>query len=294
MPRAANSCSTAVRLPGALRALSELEPRLFPVQLPPVGACPTWRRPGHGSLRPARGGLPSLSMAASGAMEGLGPAQLPTTSPCWRAWPGTSLIWTSSRCPKSQPPEVHQVKAATARARTRSEFIYEAEGAGGRKRSVKRKHPFEGIIPNFDATARRTAAVREDLARYQAAKPCPDCEGTRLRREARHRAPTRDGRRPVHADPTPRCECLAVFNHADVAGRKGEIAAKVMREIRLRLTFLNDVGLNYLESWEQRRDAVAAAKRSDPPGLQIGSGLTGVMYVLDEPPSACTSATTTA
>ena len=68
------------------------------------------------------------------------------------------------------------------------EFVYKAEGTGGRTRSVKRRHPFEGILPNFERRFRETdsAAVREDLVRYQSAKPCPDCEGTRLRREARN------------------------------------------------------------------------------------------------------------
>src|SRR6185295_6636315 len=67
------------------------------------------------------------------------------------------------------------------------EFVYEAEGARGKVRSVKRSHPFEGILPNLERRFRETdsAAVREDLMRYQSAKPCPDCGGSRLRREAR-------------------------------------------------------------------------------------------------------------
>src|SRR5690606_29158829 len=67
------------------------------------------------------------------------------------------------------------------------EFVYEAEGPKGKTRSVKRSHPFEGIVPNLERRYRETdsVAVREDLARYQSAKPCPECEGTRLRREAR-------------------------------------------------------------------------------------------------------------
>ena len=170
------------------------------------------------------------------------------------------------------------------------EFVYEAEGARGKTRSVKRKHPFEGIMPNLERRYRETdsAAVREDLARYQSAKPCPDCHGTRLRREARHvflvDAGAAARAQPIfavehvtlrEASPTSRrCSCK---------GAKAEIADKVVREIRSRLKFLNDVGLNYL-SLDRSADTLSGGEAQRIRlASQIGSGLTGVMYVLDEP-----------
>ena len=172
-------------------------------------------------------------------------------------------------------------------------FVYEAEGARGKTRSVKRSHPFEGIIPNFTRRFKETdsAAVREDLARYQSAKPCPDCEGTRLRREARHvfLLDERDEQAGRTGEPIYRIEhftlreCLEYFEGLKLQGAKAEIADKVVREIRSRLRFLNDVGLNYL-SLDRNADSLSGGEAQRIRlASQIGSGLTGVMYVLDEP-----------
>jgi excinuclease ABC subunit A len=130
-------------------------------------------------------------------------------------------------------------------------------------------------------------AVREDLARYQAAKPCPQCEGTRLRREARHvRLTAADGsssRAIYDIERVPLAEALAYFESLTLAGAKAEIADKVVREIRARLQFLNDVGLAYL-SLERGADTLSGGEAQRIRlASQIGSGLTGVMYVLDEP-----------
>ena len=90
--------------------------------------------------------------------------------------------------PFEELPEASAAGAAARLGRRDSSSSTRPKARGGKRRSVKRWHPFEGIIPNFERRFRETdsAAVREDLARYQAAKPCPDCDGTRLRREARH------------------------------------------------------------------------------------------------------------
>ena len=170
------------------------------------------------------------------------------------------------------------------------EFVYEAEGARGKTRTVRRSHPFEGIIPNFERRYRETdsTAVREDLARYQAAKPCAHCGGARLRREARHvflvgndlATPPRAIYQVEHAT---LADALTYFNTLQLQGAKAEIADKVVREIRSRLKFLNDVGLNYL-SLDRSADSLSGGEAQRIRlASQIGSGLTGVMYVLDEP-----------
>ena len=155
-----------------------------------------------------------------------------------------------------------------------------------------RWHPFEGILPNFERRFRETdsAAVREDLVRYQSAKPCPDCLGTRLRREARNVFLVNgDESKDTPREPIYRVEhftlreCLAYFESLTLAGNKAEIADKVVREIRSRLKFLNDVGLNYL-SLDRSADSLSGGEAQRIRlASQIGSGLTGVMYVLDEP-----------
>jgi len=173
------------------------------------------------------------------------------------------------------------------------EFIYTAEGDGkggrGKQRTVKRSHPFEGILPNLSRRFRETdsAAVREDLMRYQSAKPCPDCDGSRLRREARNVFlvdVAGETQEPIfRVEHFTLRECLAYFERLKLQGAKAEIADKVVREIRSRLKFLNDVGLNYL-SLDRNADSLSGGESQRIRlASQIGSGLTGVMYVLDEP-----------
>jgi excinuclease ABC subunit A len=170
------------------------------------------------------------------------------------------------------------------------EFTYEAEAALGKRRSVRRRHPFEGIVPNLERRWRETDSpvVREELARYQAARACPACEGTRLRREARHvlldpAEPAQPGR-PIYAlERATLADCLAWFDSLRLEGAKATIAEKIVREIRARLRFLVDVGLPYL-SLERSADTLSGGEAQRIRlASQIGSGLTGVMYVLDEP-----------
>ena len=267
-------------------ALSELEPRLFSFNSP-VGACPTCDGIGHViAFDPERVvAFPSLSMA-SGAVKGWDRRNSYTFSLLESV---ASYYGFDIETPWEDLAPAHQHVLLHGSGQDEIEFIYEAEGAGGKKRSVKRSHPFEGIIPNFERRYRETdsSAVREDLARYQAAKSCPDCEGTRLRREARHvklvDAQTGDGPRIYEVSHYTLSECLAVFNQLQLKGAKAEIADKVLREIRSRLHFLNNVGLNYL-SLDRSADTLSGGEAQRIRlASQIGSGLTGVMYVLDEP-----------
>ena len=119
------------------------------------------------------------------------------------------------------------------------EFVYEASAARGKQRSVKRRHPFEGILPSLERRLRETdsAAVREELMRLQSAKPCPDCHGTRLRTEARNvfLVDVADGsKEPIfRVEHFTLREALAWFERLALAGAKAEIADKVIREICL-------------------------------------------------------------
>lgn len=267
-------------------SLSELEPRLFSFNSP-VGACPSCDGLGQvTAFDPERVvAFPSLSLA-SGAVKG------------WDRRNGYTFSLLESVAkhykfdidtPFEELPKKARTVLLWGSGDDEVSFVYEAEGASGKTRSVKRKHPFEGIIPNLQRRYKETdsAAVREDLARYQAAKPCPDCQGTRLRSEARHVFLQGEG--DAQGEPIYRVEhftlreCLAYFEALRLKGAKAEIADKVVREIRSRLKFLNDVGLNYL-SLDRNADSLSGGESQRIRlASQIGSGLTGVMYVLDEP-----------
>jgi excinuclease ABC subunit A len=270
-------------------ALPELEPRLFSFNSP-VGACPHCDGLGQvTAFDPERVvAFPSLSLA-TGAVKG------------WdrrNAYTFSMIESVAKHCgfdvetPFEQLPEAARKVLLYGSGAQDIEFIYRAESGKGRVRSVKRWHPFEGIIPNFERRFRETdsMAVREDLARYQAACPCPQCAGTRLRREARHvrLAAASDtepaaGRAIYEIEHATLADVLAYFDALQLAGAKAEIADKVVREIRARLRFLNDVGLSYL-SLDRGADTLSGGEAQRIRlASQIGSGLTGVMYVLDEP-----------
>ena len=267
-------------------SLPELEPRLFSFNSP-VGACPTCDGLGHTTVfDPERVvAFPSLSLA-SGAVKGWDRRNAYTFS----------LLESVARHykfdidkPFEELPEAAQNVLLHGSGSEDIEFVYEAEGARGKTRSVKRSHPFEGILPNLERRFRETdsAAVREDLLRYQSAKPCPDCGGSRLRREARFVFlvdAASGAREPIfRVEHFTLRESLEYFERLRLQGAKAEIADKVVREIRSRLKFLNDVGLNYL-SLDRSADSLSGGEAQRIRlASQIGSGLTGVMYVLDEP-----------
>ncbi|MEP5569766.1 MAG: excinuclease ABC subunit UvrA [Halioglobus sp.] len=147
----------------------------------------------------------------------------------------------------------------------------------------KRTHPFEGIIPNMDRRYRDTdsQSVREDLAKFLATQPCPDCGGTRLRRDARH-VFVDERTLPAITD-MPVGEAEVYFNELLLEGRKGEIADKILKELRARYRFLVDVGLNYLTLNRSAETLSGGEAQRIRLASQIGAGLVGVMYILDEP-----------
>ncbi len=156
-----------------------------------------------------------------------------------------------------------------------------------RGRTTVREHAFEGIIPNLERRYKETdsSAVREELAKYQNNQACPACEGTRLRREARNvKLGTGEHARGIYeVSSWPMRETLGYFQTLHLEGSKGEIADKVVKEIVARLTFLNNVGLDYLSLERSAETLSGGEAQRIRLASQIGSGLTGVMYVLDEP-----------
>ncbi len=156
-----------------------------------------------------------------------------------------------------------------------------------RGRTSIREHVFEGIIPNLERRYRETdsVAVREELAKYQNNQACPACEGTRLRREARFVRIGADGdaRGIFEVSGMPLRDTLGYFQTLRLEGAKREIADKVVKEIVARLMFLNNVGLDYLSLERSAETLSGGEAQRIRLASQIGSGLTGVMYVLDEP-----------
>ncbi|HTU67667.1 MAG TPA: excinuclease ABC subunit UvrA [Steroidobacteraceae bacterium] len=159
------------------------------------------------------------------------------------------------------------------------EFRYTA----GNGRTSKKKHRFEGIIPNLERRYKETDSlpVREELAKYLGTQPCPDCQGTRLNRTARN----------VFVGPhsLPKIAHLTVgdakqlFGSLDVAGWRAEVADKIVKEVGDRLRFLVDVGLDYLTLDRSAESLSGGEAQRIRLASQVGSGLTGVMYILDEP-----------
>ena len=147
----------------------------------------------------------------------------------------------------------------------------------------KRTHSFEGIIPNMTRRYRDTESqsVREDLAKYQASQSCPDCGGTRLRRDARHVFV--DERNLPSITEMGVGDAHAYFEQLQLQGRKGEIADKILKELRARYRFLVDVGLNYLTLNRSAETLSGGEAQRIRLASQIGAGLVGVMYILDEP-----------
>jgi excinuclease ABC subunit A len=146
-----------------------------------------------------------------------------------------------------------------------------------------RSYPFEGILPNMDRRYKETEStmVREELAKYLSSQPCPDCEGTRLKQDARHVT--------IKGLNLPAITGMTVAQSADyfttlkLAGKSAKIAEKILKELQDRLKFLVDVGLNYLTLNRSADTLSGGEAQRIRLASQIGAGLVGVMYILDEP-----------
>jgi len=152
-----------------------------------------------------------------------------------------------------------------------------------RRGSVVRKHAFEGIISNMKRRYHETesSTVREELARYLNTQTCPDCHGSRLNPAARHVTITGKSLPEITALPVGACREL--FASLQLQGRRGEIAEKVLKEVNQRLSFLVNVGLDYLSLDRSAETLSGGEAQRIRLASQIGAGLVGVMYILDEP-----------
>jgi excinuclease ABC subunit A len=257
-------------------SLAELEPRLFSFNNP-VGACPTCDGLGVKQFFDAARIVahPHLSLAG-GAVRGWDRRNL------WYF----QLLQSLARHYKfnietafDELPEKIRRVILYGSGKEVVSFRYVNERGG----SITRRHPFEGVIPNMERRYHETESpmVREELAKYLSSRPCPDCDGTRLRREARfvfmsgENLPAITGRSVG--------EALKFFDKLSLPGWRGEIAAKIVKEIHARLSFLVNVGLDYLALDRSAETLSGGEAQRIRLASQIGSGLVGVMYILDEP-----------
>ncbi|MGR9090902.1 MAG: excinuclease ABC subunit UvrA [Gammaproteobacteria bacterium] len=163
--------------------------------------------------------------------------------------------------------------------KTKIEFSYFRSGGN----TYTRKHPFEGVLPNMERRYRETESnvVREELARYMGSKDCPDCNGNRLNRAASN-VFVAERRLPEIAS-MPIGAAQTFFKTLELPGHRGEIAAKIVKEVQQRLQFLVNVGLDYL-TLDRSADTLSGGEAQRIRlASQIGAGLVGVMYILDEP-----------
>lgn len=257
-------------------SIPELEPRLFSFNNP-MGACP--RCDGLGEVTffdPKRVvAFPHLSLAG-GAIRG---------------WDRRNQFYFSMLQSLAQHYQFDVDVPFEALPQKAQDIVLHGSGEekiafrypGEKGRSAVKEHAFEGILPNLERRHRETdsVAVKEELAKYLNQRACPDCEGSRLRREARH---VKVADRTIHElSAMPLRQAQPFFEHLELPGQKKAIAEKIVREIANRVQFLNNVGLDYLSLTRSADTLSGGESQRIRLASQIGSGLTGVMYVLDEP-----------
>jgi excinuclease ABC subunit A len=257
-------------------SIPELEPRLFSFNNP-MGACP--KCDGLGEVTffdPKRVvAFPHLSLAG-GAVRG---------------WDRRNQFYFSMLVSLAQHyafdvdapfetlPERAQEVVLSGSGEEKIAFRYPGE----KGRSAVKEHAFEGVLPNLERRYRETdsVAVKEELAKYLNTRACPSCGGTRLRAEARH---VRVAGHDIHTlSSMPLRLAQPFFERLELPGAKKAIAEKIVREIANRVQFLNNVGLDYLSLTRSADTLSGGEAQRIRLASQIGSGLTGVMYVLDEP-----------
>lgn len=257
-------------------SLSELEPKLFSFNNP-AGACPTCDGLGVRQFFDAEKVIqnPEATLA-SGAIKG---------------WDRRAVYYFQMltsvaehydidlETPWEDLPEPFQRALLYGSGNEDISFRY----VNSRGQIMERAHPFEGIIPNLERRYRETdsQSMREELARNLSTQPCKDCGGTRLRRGARN--VFIEERTLPEITHLPVGDAHRYFSELTLPGRKGEIAEKILKEVRERLQFLVNVGLEYL-TLERSADTLSGGEAQRIRlASQIGAGLVGVMYILDEP-----------
>jgi excinuclease ABC subunit A len=257
-------------------AVPNLEPRMFSFNNP-AGACPTCDGLGRQDyFDPQRVvAQPQLSLAA-GAVRG------------WDRHNRYYFQLLQSLAthygfdidtPWAELPEALRAQLLHGSAGAEIEFRY----ADARGHAQRRRHAFEGILPNFERRWRESesAVVREELGRYRGARPCPECHGSRLNTAAR--AVLLDGRGIAELTAFTVGQAVAHFAGLRLEGWRATVAERTVREIGARLRFLADVGLDYL-SLDRSADTLSGGETQRIRlASQVGSGLSGVLYILDEP-----------
>lgn len=257
-------------------SLSELEPRLFSFNNP-AGACPTCDGLGVKQFFDPEKIVqhPEANLAA-GAIKG---------------WDRRAVYYfqmltsvaehygVDMETPWVDLPESFQQTLLHGSGSDDISFRY----VNSRGHIMEKAHPFEGILPNLERRYRETdsQSMREELARNLSTQPCKDCHGSRLRRSARHVFV--ENHNIADVTHLPVGEAHDYFETLALPGRKGEIAEKILKEVRQRLQFLVNVGLEYL-TLERSADTLSGGEAQRIRlASQIGAGLVGVMYILDEP-----------
>ncbi|MGX2970579.1 excinuclease ABC subunit UvrA [Ursidibacter sp. B-7004-1] len=256
-------------------SLTELEPRLFSFNNP-AGACPTCDGLGVQQYFDERKVVqnPEISLA-NGAIKG------------WdrRSFYYFGLLKAVAKhydfdieTPFNELPKKIQQIVLNG-SKDEIEFLY----VNDRGDSVKRVHAFEGVLNNMARRYKETESnsVREELAKYINNRACTDCEGSRLRKEARYVFIEKTNLPMVSEKSIG--EALDFFDKLNLVGQKAKIAEKILKEIRERLQFLVNVGLNYLSLSRSAETLSGGEAQRIRLASQIGAGLVGVMYVLDEP-----------
>ncbi len=257
-------------------SLPELEPRLFSFNNP-MGACPKCDGLGHITFFDSKRvvAFPHLSLAA-GAIKG---------------WDRRNQFYFQMltglaghyhfdlEIPFEQLSA--DIQNIILNGSGKEKIVFSYLNTNGRKN--KQEHTFEGIVPNLERRYKETdsQAVREELAKYLNSMTCPECAGTRLRKESRH---VRVGGQAIYEiSALPLKQAKIFFDQVQLTGHKHAIAERIVKEISSRIQFLNNVGLDYL-SLDRSADTLSGGESQRIRlASQIGSGLTGVMYVLDEP-----------
>jgi len=257
--------------------LQELEPRLFSFNNP-AGACPACEGLGHNHFFDPERVVSNRHLSlAGGAIRG---------------WDRRNAYYFSiiQSLAKHYNFDIEKpYRDLTEKTRTillygsgKEKIEFFIPGHRGR-RSKKRSHPFEGILHTMERRYRETESnlVRDELAKYMSVQPCPECHGTRLNQAARHVFIKDKALAEITAMPIE--QAFDFFSQLNLQGSRGEIAEKINREISTRLNFLVNVGLDYL-TLDRSSDTLSGGESQRIRlASQIGAGLVGVMYILDEP-----------
>jgi excinuclease ABC subunit A len=257
-------------------SISELEPRLFSFNNP-AGACPTCDGLGvHQFFDPARV---------------INDPTLPLPAGAIRGWDRRNAFYYQMLESLARHYKFDLDKPFEALPKKVRDIILYGSGeeeikfsyAGERGTVYRRTHAFEGVIPNMQRRYRESdsSIIREELAKYLSTRACEACRGTRLRPEARHVYVA--GKPLPELTALPINQALAFFDGLTLAGSRGEVADKIAKEIRSRLGFLANVGLDYLTLARAADTLSGGEAQRIRLASQIGAGLVGVMYILDEP-----------